>query len=180
MSQPTLGCAKASVGLTASQIAADGSHRGPQAGRGRRAPVRWRRPSAARVPAPPSTPCRTRPGTRWPKSSPPASSRPAPSRTPAPTRCGLIFPSPRFGALAVLQLRPPRPGPRLPGRGTAPARGPGTAARVLHHRPVHLEARRHRRVPHATTASPSTCTSAPPPACSTAPATPPDDPDRPR
>ena len=89
-------------------------------------------------------------------------------------------------ALAVLQLQPQRPQARLPGRRLA-RRGrqrqvdlAQPAARVLHHRPVHLEARPHRRVPHGRarqrTASPSTCTSAPPPASSTAPARPPTNP----
>ena len=69
-----------------------------------------------------------------------------------PARADL--PQPEVPALAVLQLRPPRPGPRLPGRRVARrARRrrldlAQPAARVLHHRPVHLETRRHRRVPH--------------------------------
>jgi integrase len=51
-------------------------------------------------------------------------------------------------ALALLQLRPARPGPGLPGSRLARRRRQRhldlalTAARVLHHRPVHLEARR--------------------------------------
>ena len=54
----------------------------------------------------------------------------------------------------------------------------GTAcARVLHHRAVHLETRRHRRVPYGGLRQlphhPWTCTSAPPPASWTAPAPPP-------
>ena len=67
---------------------------------------------------------------------------------------GLMFPSPRGTLLAVLQLRPPRPGPRLPrGRLARRARQrrldlAQPAARVLHHRPVHLEPRRRRRLPH--------------------------------
>ena len=67
---------------------------------------------------------------------------------------GLIFPSPEGQALAVLQLQPQRPQARLP-RGRLARRGrqrqvdlAQPAARVLHHRPVHLEARRHRRVLH--------------------------------
>ena len=57
-------------------------------------------------------------------------------------------------ALAVLQLQPQRPPARLPGNRVARRRGQRPvdlaqpAARVLHHRPVHLEARPHRRVPH--------------------------------
>ena len=57
-------------------------------------------------------------------------------------------------ALAVLQLQPQRPQARLPGHRLA-RRGrqrqvdlAQPAARVLHHRPVHLEARPHRRVLH--------------------------------
>ena len=67
---------------------------------------------------------------------------------------GLIFPSPTGKALAVLQLQPQRPGARLPGGRLARRRRQRRvdlalpAARVLHHGPVHLEARPHRRVPH--------------------------------
>ena len=67
-----------------------------------------------------------------------------------PARADL--PEPARPALAVLQLRPPRPGSRLPG-GPMARRRRGRhldlaqpAARVLRHGPVHLEARRHRRV----------------------------------
>ena len=66
---------------------------------------------------------------------------------------GLIFPSPTGKALAVVQLQPQRPPARLPGRRVAgrrrqrPVDLAQPAARVLHHRPVHLEARPHRRVP---------------------------------
>ncbi len=67
---------------------------------------------------------------------------------------GLIFPSPTRQVLALVQLRPARPGPGLPGGRLARRRRQRhvdlalPAARVLHHRPVHLEARPHRRVPH--------------------------------
>ena len=66
---------------------------------------------------------------------------------------GLIFPSPRGQVLAVVQLQPQRPGARLPGGRLARRRRQRhvdlaqPAARVLHHRAVHLEARPHRRVP---------------------------------
>ena len=99
---------------------------------------------------------------------------------------GLIFPSPDGQALAVLQLQPQRPQARLPGHRLA-RRGrqrqvdlAQPAARVLHHRPVHLEARPHRRVLHGRPRQrphhPADCTSAPPPASSTAPARPPTSP----
>jgi hypothetical protein len=96
---------------------------------------------------------RRTPGTRWPSGSPPASSRLAPSRPSAPTpRAGLPLPDGK--ALAVVQLQPQRPAARLPGRRVARRRRQRQvdlaqpAARVLHHRLVHLEARRNRRVPH--------------------------------
>ena len=91
--------------------------------------------------------------TRSPPGSPTASSRPALSNGPAPTRSAdLSLPDQK--ALAVLQLQPQRPAARLPGRRMARRARQRhldmaqPAARVLHHRPVHLEARRHRRVPH--------------------------------
>ena len=63
-------------------------------------------------------------------------------------------PLPPRHLVAVLQLRPPRPGPRLPrGRLARPRRQrpldlAQPAARAMHHRPVHLETRRHRRLGH--------------------------------
>ena len=69
-----------------------------------------------------------------------------------PARADL--PLPDGQALAVLQLQPQRPPARLPGSRVArrrrqrPVDLAQPAARVLHHRPVHLEARPHRRVPH--------------------------------
>ena len=62
----------------------------------------------------------------------PGSRPPAPRRQAGTNPLGLIFPSPRGTVLAVLQLRPPRPGRRLPGgRMARPRRqrhrGPGTA-----------------------------------------------------
>ena len=63
-------------------------------------------------------------------------------------------PLPPRHLVAVLQLRPPRPGPRLPGgrlarpRRQRPLDLAQPAARAMHHRPVHLETRRHRRLGH--------------------------------
>ena len=67
---------------------------------------------------------------------------------------GADVPLPPRHLVAVLQLRPPRPGPRLPrGRLARPRRQrpldlAQPAARAVHHRPVHLETRRHRRLRH--------------------------------
>ena len=66
----------------------------------------------------------------------------------------LMFPSPPRQLLAVLQLRPPRPGARLPGRRVARPRRhrhldlAQPAARVLHHSPVLLAPGTHRRLLH--------------------------------
>ena len=63
-------------------------------------------------------------------------------------------PLPPRHLVAVLQLRPPRPGPRLPGRRLARPRRhrrldlAQPAARVLHHRPVRLAPRTRRRLLH--------------------------------
>ena len=63
-------------------------------------------------------------------------------------------PLPPRHLVAVLQLRPPRPGPRLPpGRLARRARQrtldlAQPAPRPVHHRPVHLETRPHRRLRH--------------------------------
>ena len=67
---------------------------------------------------------------------------------------GADVPLPPRHLVAVLQLRPPRPGPRLPGgrlarpRRQRPLDLAQPAARAVHHRPVHLETRRHRRLRH--------------------------------
>ena len=64
------------------------------------------------------------------------------------------LPLPDGQALAVVELQPQRPQARLPGHRLArrgrqrPVDLAQPAARVLHHRPVHLEARPHRRVLH--------------------------------
>jgi hypothetical protein len=69
-----------------------------------------------------------------------------------PARADVSLP-PRH-LVAVLQLRPPRPGPRLPGgrlarpRRQRPLDLAQPAARAMHHRAVHLETRRHRRLSH--------------------------------
>ena len=87
---------------------------------------------------------------------------------------GADVPLPARQALAVLQLRPPRPGTRLPGRRLARRRrarrpGPGTACGTCSARPPCSPG--DWRPPTCpawpgtpTSASPSTCTSAPPPA----------------
>ena len=64
------------------------------------------------------------------------------------------LPLPQGQVPAVVQLQPEHPPARLPGgrvarhRRQRPVDLAQPAARVLHHRPVHVEARRHRRVPH--------------------------------
>ena len=103
---------------------------------------------------------------------------------------GLIFPSPTGKHWRSSNFNRNVLQARLPGRRLARRRRQRQvdlaqpAARVLHHRPVHLEARRHRRVPHGRPRQlphhPATCTSAPPPASSTAPAPPPNSHARPR
>jgi hypothetical protein len=98
---------------------------------------------------------------------------------------GLVFPFPkgklwRSSGFIRQVLQPAYRAGRMAGR--ARSRGLDLAqpgARVLHHRPVHLAPRRHRRFPHGRarqlTASPSTCTSAPRPPSSSAPAKPGDE-----
>ena len=105
-----------------------------------------------------------------------------------PARADL--PQPEVQALAVLQLRPPRPGARLPGRRlarrrTATATGPGTACGTCSAPPPCSPGNSTPPTCPAwpatpTTASPSTCTSAPPRASWTAPAKPPNNHTRPR
>ena len=99
-------------------------------------------------------PAAPRPATRWPEKLAARIEQARAEQEAGTNPLGLIFPSPDGQALAVLQLQPPRPQARLPGRRLA-RRGrqrqvdlAQPAARVLHHRPVHLEARRHRRVLH--------------------------------
>ena len=99
-----------------------------------------------------------------------------------PTRSGCCSPPPRH-LVAVLQLRPPRPGPRLPPgrlarRRPATAPGPGTACATSCAPPPCSPG--NSTPPTSppspatpTSAPPWTCTSAPPPASSTAPAQPP-------
>ena len=99
---------------------------------------------------------------------------------------GADVPLPPRHLLAVLQLRPPRPGPRLPGGRLARPRrqrppGPGTACGTCCAPPpcspgnsTPPTSRPWPGTP--TSAPPWTCTSAPPPASSTAPAQPPNDP----
>jgi len=65
---------------------------------------------------------------------------------------GLLFPSPPRHLVALLQLHPPHPGPRLPGGrlATRPRHQMDLAQpppRLLHHRPVHLVHRPRRRLP---------------------------------
>ena len=105
-----------------------------------------------------------------------------------PARADL--PQPAGQALAVLQLRPPRPGspPTWRPAGatpTATARGPGTACGTCSAPPPCSPGSSTPPTCPAwpatpTTASPSTCTSAPPPASWTAPAPPPNNHARPR
>ena len=152
---------------------------------GKLLPGRPRAASAAR----PSTPPAPRRATRSPRRSPPASGRPAPSRQPGPTRRADV-PLPPRHLVAVLQLRPPRPGPRLPRRRlarprTATAPGPGTACGTCSAPPPCSPG--NSTPPTSppspatpTSASPWTCTSAPPPASSTAPAPPPHNTERQR
>jgi hypothetical protein len=112
----------------------------------------WRRRRTANGGGP-SIPVPRRPATRWPTGSPPALSRPSQNRhRHQPT--GADLPQPARQVLAVFQLPPQRPQARLPGSRMAECRRQRRmdlaqpAARVLHHRTVHLETRRHRRLPH--------------------------------